>query len=75
MAELDEGAERPKFLGREISVNMQYAETGRVGRMVTLCARMAVMGAEGKTDFVHGPAEIMTSVAGIVWVSFVDLSV
>lgn len=62
-------------VGISSSVKRVYAETGLVGRTTTLCARVAEIGALGRIDLVHGPAETITSVAGITFDSPVDFSV
>ena len=57
---------RPKFAGRVISVKSAYAEIGEEGRIVTLCARRADIGAERKSRCVQGPAARIISDAGKV---------
>lgn len=61
------------FPGREISLKIAYGATSAF--ITTLCARIADIEAAGKMWDVHGPAERITSVAGMVCVSFVDLEV
>ena len=50
-----------------MEVKSAYADTGRDGRMVTLWARRADIGADFQTVFVHGPAVRMTVSASMVF--------